>query len=71
MPFYDYECENCGRFEVKRSILSEVLTECPKCKGNVHLIFYPAKVIWKGAFRFMKGEPEMDMEKIEAEQRGA
>ena len=33
MPTYDYDCEACGVFELRHSILSEPLTICPTCEG--------------------------------------
>jgi putative FmdB family regulatory protein len=33
MPIYDYECENCGRFEKMQRISEEPLKECPNCHG--------------------------------------
>ncbi len=32
MPIYEYECPNCGRFEVFQKITEDSLKECPKCK---------------------------------------
>ncbi len=32
MPIYEYECPNCGRFEVFQKITDDKLKECPKCK---------------------------------------
>lgn len=34
MPIYEYECPNCGRFEVIQKISEEPLSECPNCKKN-------------------------------------
>jgi putative FmdB family regulatory protein len=36
MITYEYECEACGhRFERRRAITDESLTECPKCQGKI------------------------------------
>lgn len=71
MPYYDYECENGHRFEITRSIQDAPLEECPECKGKVNQVFHPVGVIWRGNFRYMKGSPEVDMDKIEAEEHRA
>ena len=49
MPIYDYECENCGRFEKMQKITEEALNECPKCGGLVHrLISKNVGIVFKG-----------------------
>jgi putative FmdB family regulatory protein len=32
MPIYEYECANCGRFEVIQKFSDKALTQCPQCK---------------------------------------
>lgn len=32
MPIYEYECGECGRFEVIQKFSDKVLKECPTCK---------------------------------------
>lgn len=66
MIYYVYDCSECGKFELKQSIHDDALTSCPECQGSVHRAIFPAEVIWKGRFRWMKGNPEVDMDKIEA-----
>lgn len=34
MPIYEYECPDCGRFEVIQKISANTLEECPRCKEN-------------------------------------
>lgn len=34
MPVYEYECEDCGIFEIKQSIKEDSLINCPKCHKN-------------------------------------
>ncbi len=50
MPTYDYKCLDCGySFEEFQRFSDAVLTECPKCKGNVkRLIGAGAGPIFKG-----------------------
>lgn len=31
MPIYEYQCKNCGTFEVRQSITDEPLNKCPHC----------------------------------------
>ena len=64
--FYEFNCDKCGKFEVQRSILASVLTGCPTCSGEIRQIFSPPSVIWKGRFRWMKFNPDLDMDKVEA-----
>lgn len=32
MPIYEYECPECGRFEIIQKINADTLTECPRCQ---------------------------------------
>lgn len=54
MPFYDYECEDCGVFTVIRPMAEAALpTDCPECNaasGRVFLVA-PAMAIMDGARR--------------------
>ncbi len=34
MPIYEYECKECGRFEVIQKFSDKPLTQCPRCKEN-------------------------------------
>jgi len=38
MPTYDYECEQCGTFEIFQNIKEESLTNCPTCNGPIKRI---------------------------------
>ena len=42
MPFYDYECEEHGVFEVFQSMTEDHKAECPKCGGGGRRIFTPS-----------------------------
>ena len=36
MPTYEYECHKChSRFDLEQRMSDPVLTECPKCHGQV------------------------------------
>ncbi len=35
MPIYEYQCENCGHFELTQKITENPLKRCPTCKGKV------------------------------------
>ncbi|NQT22958.1 MAG: zinc ribbon domain-containing protein [Candidatus Omnitrophica bacterium] len=51
MPTYEYECQKCKHdFEAFQSITAKALTQCPKCKGEVHrLISKGGGIIFKGS----------------------
>lgn len=51
MPTYDYKCSNCNyTFEYFQSMVSEPLTECPKCKGTLkRIIGVGAGTLFKGS----------------------
>jgi putative FmdB family regulatory protein len=60
MPFYDYHCDKCGNFEIKRGILEDALTFCPKCGGRVYQIFHPPEIRWTGKLKWIgKGESKI------------
>jgi len=35
MPIYEYQCKNCGHFEMTQKITDKPLSRCPTCKGKV------------------------------------
>lgn len=51
MPTYDYECKKCHhKFEHFQSMTDDLLTICPKCKGELRrLIGGGLGVIFKGS----------------------
>lgn len=63
MPFYLYHCDKCGEFEVRYPITDSPLQVCPTCGEKVKQVFSPPTVIWRGNFRWMKGNPEYDFTK--------
>ena len=52
MPYYDYECKDCGHtFETFQSMSDALLEDCPSCnrKGLRRLIGGGAGIIFKGS----------------------
>lgn len=59
MPTYEYECKNCGRFDVFQKMSDSKLKKCPQCKDKVkRLIGSGSGIIFKG-----KGFYETDYKK--------
>lgn len=50
MPTYEYRCKDCGfEFEEFQSIVSDPLTVCPSCNGQINrVIAGGAGLIFKG-----------------------
>lgn len=49
MPIYEYNCPNCGRFELKQSMKDSKLESCPTCSAPVQrLISKSVGIIFKG-----------------------
>ncbi len=58
MPTYEYECENCGRFEKFQKITAPALESCPQCAGQVHrLISKNGGIIFKGSGFYVTDHP--------------
>jgi len=50
MPIYEYECQDCGvRFERTQHMSDDPVTVCPECCGEVHRVFHPVGIIFKGS----------------------
>jgi putative FmdB family regulatory protein len=49
VPTYVYQCEHCGRFELKQSFSDAALTACPTCGRPVRKVFTPAPIVFKGS----------------------
>jgi len=51
MPTYEYECKQCGRFEVVHKMSEGPLQVCPRCGGTEirKLIASSLTVIYKGS----------------------
>jgi putative FmdB family regulatory protein len=49
MPIYEYECENCGKFDKLQKFDDEILEVCPTCGGKAE------RIISKGVGVVLKG----------------
>jgi putative FmdB family regulatory protein len=49
MPIYEYDCENCGTFEVSQRITDKPLRRCPTCKGKVGKLISSTSFQLKGS----------------------
>jgi putative FmdB family regulatory protein len=49
MPLYEYECRACGlRFQRRQHFADDPVKTCPECGGEVHRLFHPVAIIFKG-----------------------
>jgi putative FmdB family regulatory protein len=48
MPIYEYQCDNCGVFEVSQRITEDPLKKCPTCKGKVRRLISNTSFLLKG-----------------------
>ena len=49
MPIYEYDCKQCGVFEVTQRISESPLTACPKCNGGVRRLISLTSFVLKGS----------------------
>jgi putative FmdB family regulatory protein len=49
MPIYEYNCKQCGVFEVTRRITESPLTICPTCGGDIHRLISVTSFVLKGS----------------------
>ena len=49
MPLYEYQCPQCGRFELIRKFSDPPLEVCPTCGGEVHKLLSAPAIQFKGA----------------------
>src|SRR5436309_1063633 len=49
MPIYEYDCKQCGVFEVTQRISESPLTTCPKCNGDVRRLISLTSFVLKGS----------------------
>jgi len=79
MPIYEYDCKQCGVFEITQRITESPLTTCPKCNGDVHRLISMTSFVLKGSGWYAtdyarsegKGEPSSDSAAKEQTANGA
>ena len=49
MPLYEYECPQCGRFELIQKFSDEPLRACPTCGREVQKLLSAPAIQFKGA----------------------
>lgn len=50
MPIYEYQCKNCGVFEVTQRIIEDPLKQCPTCHGSdLHRLISHTSFVLKGS----------------------
>jgi putative FmdB family regulatory protein len=49
MPIYEYNCKQCGVFEVTQRITESPLSICPACAGAVHRLISVTSFVLKGS----------------------
>ena len=50
MPIYEYECENCGKFDKLQKFSDEILKVCPSCGGKAErIISKNVGIVFKGS----------------------
>jgi putative FmdB family regulatory protein len=68
MPIYEYQCRNCGHFEVTQKITHRSLSRCPTCKGKVKKLISNTSFQLKGSGWYMTDYPRK--EKAPKEEKG-
>ena len=48
MPLYEYECGQCGRFEIIQKFSDAALSTCPTCGREVHKLLSSPAIQFKG-----------------------
>ncbi len=73
MPTYDYECPQCGTFELFQSIVEDPLKRCPTCRRKVRrLIGSGGGILFKGSgFHETDYRSEEYKNKAKAEKKAA
>ena len=49
MPLYEYQCDQCGRFEVIRKFSDDPLTACPTCGKPIEKLLSSPAIQFKGS----------------------
>ena len=65
MPLYEYQCPQCGRFELIRKFSDAPLLTCPTCGREVQKLFSAPAIQFKGTGWYItdyarKGEGKSD-----------
>ena len=66
MPIYEYNCPNCGRFELKQSMKDSKLESCPTCSAPVQrLISKNVGIIFKAvSYTHLPGPPALGGDRL-------
>jgi putative FmdB family regulatory protein len=48
VPLYEYQCPQCGKFELIRKFSDNLLTACPTCGSEVHKLPSAPAIQFKG-----------------------
>ena len=58
MPIYEYVCDVCGeRFELRQSFGCDGVACCPKGHQQVHRVFSPPVIVFKGSGFYVTDHP--------------
>ncbi len=70
MPIYEYNCNNCGKFEFLHGSGEGVLTRCPKCGSPVRrLISSRMGIIFHGSGYYVTDHRSEDYKKAASAER--
>ncbi|MBM0744025.1 zinc ribbon domain-containing protein [Phormidium sp. CLA17] len=71
MPLYEFQCKECGVFDVWRSLAeSSDPANCPTCEEPGRRLFSPPALL-SGSLRLKRENPEPQLVKRESEQIAA
>lgn len=63
MPLYEYQCPQCGRFELIRKFSDEPLTSCPTCGKEIQKLPSAPAIQFKGSGWYVNDYPTKTKEK--------
>lgn len=55
MPIYEYECKNCGVYEINHKITEPARTTCEKCGGSIRRLISNTAFMLKGGGWYADG----------------
>lgn len=59
MPFYEYECQEHGRFEVRQSMFADKIADCPVCgRPAEHRISLPVLQKTREPITILQEQPD-------------